>query len=201
MQFFTIVLSLVGLLTLALGAAVQNDLPYPLVPFEYTGALGGHEVQLNGTVQDIFAQMKELHPDFDVDTLPDSSVGNNANDIALDSRDVASKHHYFCWPVKGQTWERANTNVIADGINYLRKMNICNVGGQSCVRISCSYRGAIFLCNDNPDTIYPRCPYIASYASDISKNCLTSGPFNARQTCGQEFDTDGYNVIVRAADC
>lgn len=53
MQLFSL-LSLVGLLTMALGATGQettNDLPHPLVPFKYSGPIDGYDIEFNGTVQ------------------------------------------------------------------------------------------------------------------------------------------------------
>ena len=82
MQLTTLVLALAGLLTFAVasvsvnsfgvelaGPALKYPLPYPLDVFRFNGTLGGHDVQLNGTVQEIMAQMKVLHPEFDPETI------------------------------------------------------------------------------------------------------------------------------------
>lgn len=69
MQFTATVLACASLLTVAVGAAVKDpsDLPYPIVPFKYNGTLGDHDVEINGTVEEIYAKMKVLHPEFDAD--------------------------------------------------------------------------------------------------------------------------------------
>lgn len=68
MQLTRIAVDLVIFVTLALAApTTPNDLPYPVQVVQYTGFLGGYEVQLNGTVQEMYAQMQILHPDFNPD--------------------------------------------------------------------------------------------------------------------------------------
>lgn len=54
-----------------------------------------------------------------------------------------------CIPVQGQNWQRADEVVIGQGIQYLRDNHLtCWVGAHSCVRVSCSYNAAIYLCNN-----------------------------------------------------
>ncbi|KAF8864871.1 hypothetical protein BDZ45DRAFT_581397, partial [Acephala macrosclerotiorum] len=102
-------------------------------------------------------------------------------------------------------WTGAAVSTIEDGIYYLQHVNaLCNVGKRSCVRISCSYDAGIYLCNDqNWYDITPSCVYIASYAQDLINSCpsrLWNGKRWYDAVCGQEFDTDNYNVIVHYAD-
>jgi hypothetical protein len=58
----------------------------------------------------------------------------------------------ICVPVPGQPWYDTSSNVITgQGIPYLDQVtNPCNVGPGpgNCVRVSCSYSAAIYLCND-----------------------------------------------------
>jgi hypothetical protein len=57
----------------------------------------------------------------------------------------------LCMPIAGQTWDVANQLTILSGISYLRNVGIqCNTGPGpgNCVRVSCSYDAAIYLCND-----------------------------------------------------
>ncbi|CAG8957724.1 hypothetical protein HYFRA_00000060 [Hymenoscyphus fraxineus] len=70
----------------------------------------------------------------------------------------------------------------------------CHVDARTCVRIGCDTPVGIFLCSERDDTISPKCDYLASYAEDIFNRCFGVA-------CGQLFDTDGYNVLVSAADC
>ncbi|RDL34424.1 uncharacterized protein BP5553_07552 [Venustampulla echinocandica] len=200
MQFTTAALAFAGFMAVALAAVVQEaaDLPHPLVPFQYKGTLGGHDVQLNGTVEEIYAQMKVLHPEFDAE----HAIQNGTNASAITPQNVNSKSNYICKPVPGhKDWDYANGDRIAEGIRYLKGIDICDVGPQTCVRISCSWSAGIFLCNDNDHAIFPKCNYIASYAQDLIGKCSVFPVFNGFYTCGQKFDTDRYNVIVRSTSC
>jgi hypothetical protein len=57
----------------------------------------------------------------------------------------------WCYPVPGQNWDAAYANTVQDGIDFLQSNGlICDVGPGpgNCVRVSCSYNSAIYLCND-----------------------------------------------------
>ena len=84
MQFNFLIFNLIGLFTLALTTPTTlNDLPYHVEVIQYSGSLGGYEVQLNGTVQEMYAQMQILHPDFNWDSL---GLAPGINEKALTSR-------------------------------------------------------------------------------------------------------------------
>ncbi|KUJ23864.1 uncharacterized protein LY89DRAFT_726918 [Mollisia scopiformis] len=196
------ILSLFGFLSnMTLAAYLPNgsipprsmgDMTISKMTFE--GSIGDYKVQLNGSIQEIHAQMKAIYPDFD----PDTAISNQTLDIRhLGKR--SKMQPPLCYPV--QDWGRAETAPINTGIRYLNQVQaLCGVGANSCVRVSCSYRAAIYLCNDNDYGITPTCPYIASYAQDIINSCNYHRPGGNTwdwSVCGQEFDTDNYNVIVR----
>ncbi|CAG8976805.1 hypothetical protein HYALB_00012511 [Hymenoscyphus albidus] len=55
------------------------------------------------------------------------------------------------------------------------------------------------LCNDNTYAIAPTCSYLATYAEDIMEKCSEPGDPTIGTpsiSCGQQFDTDNYNVII-----
>ena len=90
MQFLYIIAGLVSLVALAVAAPTtsSNGLPYPVEVVQYSGFLGGYEVQLNGTVQEMYAQMQILHPDFN----PDSpGIAPAFEDKNLTSRNALNK--------------------------------------------------------------------------------------------------------------
>jgi hypothetical protein len=63
----------------------------------------------------------------------------------------------LCIPIKTQPWDVANQLTILSGISYLRNVGVpCNTGPGpgNCVRVSCSYDAAIYLCNDVNILIY-----------------------------------------------
>ncbi|CZR56164.1 uncharacterized protein PAC_06052 [Phialocephala subalpina] len=213
MMFATTIMALVGLSALPMALAgvaplpkglsvrTEASLPYPLGVMTVTGTVGGHEIQLNGTIQDVYAQVKKAHPDFDAGALV------NAHKLAIreDEDGLVGRNKIqpgLCCPFAGQNWNWADAGRIQEGVQYLDHVQaLCGVGPRSCVRVSCSWRSAIYLCNDNDYGITPNCGYIGSYASDLINQCVLYNPIGQGYVCGQEFDTDRYNVIVREDSC
>ncbi|RBQ71076.1 hypothetical protein FVER14953_14175 [Fusarium verticillioides] len=102
--------------------------------------------------------------------------------------------------------------------NWLRSVGgQCHVGGgpRICTRVAsnCQDGDGIFLCNDNNHAIAPSCGYLGVYVDHITNACAweVKSPPCVRQPCGpewtqylvrgQQFDSDGYNVIVAKAPC
>ncbi|KAN0098402.1 hypothetical protein V8E51_014065 [Hyaloscypha variabilis] len=174
---------------LALGPTDENT-----VPATFIGYYGEHEYTLNGTVEQVLAQLKELHPEVELKKRE------------VTSRAVLNKEMPpLCIPIRGWNWVTAYMPDIQAGVVYLDNLNTrINIGPTSCSRISCSWNGAIYLCNDNPYSIQPASPYLASYAQDLINICTTGSDDHYpdyKRTGGQEFDTDGYNIIVREDGC
>ncbi|KUJ14763.1 uncharacterized protein LY89DRAFT_720238 [Mollisia scopiformis] len=150
----------------------QSDLPHPLGAMTFDGDPCSGEDPLS---------------DFDPDTLV---ADHNSTEpvVALESRTMDGPP--LCCLVTGQDWQVCRTDVIRTGIWYLKNLNgLCGVGARSCVRISCSHNSAIYLCSD------PSCTYLAGFAQDIVNVCVWWTPI-LDYTCGQEFDTDSFNVIM-----
>ncbi|KAH6673094.1 hypothetical protein B0J14DRAFT_592401 [Halenospora varia] len=196
--------------TTVLGAAMPEGLSVRASTEGYTegamtfqGTIHGVEYSGSGSIQDMYNDFKDAHPDV---------VANNnitASGHALAERALENKAALNCCganPGPPLDWYFAENGVIRnEGIPYLQNFHgLCGVGARNCVRVSCSYDSAIRLCNDNYYDIYPNCAYIASYAADLVDRCgyfLTRGWIHVPATCGQEFDTDNYNVIVREERC
>ncbi len=105
----------------------------------------GPTVLLNGTVEEVHAELLKLNPDWDTEYLPKKSS------FRLAKRYDFTGAQYFC----GDRWPPCSTDKIVEGIRYLR-----GVGGQpingpgpgKCSRVSCSYNSAIWWCNDVSST-------------------------------------------------
>lgn len=54
--------------------------------------------------------------------------------------------------------------------------------------------------SQNDYEIDPATPYLGSYASDIINLCNIQTLGDIAYAGGQEFDTDGYNIIVRGTE-
>ncbi|KAH6680326.1 hypothetical protein B0J14DRAFT_578375 [Halenospora varia] len=215
MKLITIATSIAFLATSVLGAALPEGevSSTALVPgykngaMQFSGIIGGVKYAANGTIQQITAQFQKDHP-----VAAASLEAQAANGTDLQTRgDLQTGNKrgppLCCWKLGfGWDWDSANANDILRDADYLdavaRTGNVCGVDARTCVRIACSNQSGIVLCNDNNYPIYPQCDYMASYARDIVYACTMGIPTSRNpgadvRTCGQEFDTDNYNIIVR----
>lgn len=61
MQLSFLIFGLLGLFHRAIAVmTTDGEMPWPLKPMQFNGTLGGYDVQLNGSVQEIFAQVSSL---------------------------------------------------------------------------------------------------------------------------------------------
>lgn len=95
----------------------------------------------------IYAQFSSLYPDVVAKYGVESGNGSITTSIkSIANLDKHSKMQPpLCIPVAGQNWVRAGLGAIREGINYLNGLSGgCNFGARSCVRISCSWKSAIY---------------------------------------------------------
>ncbi|KAF7717462.1 Uncharacterized protein PECH_000489 [Penicillium ucsense] len=190
------VLSILGAALVA-GAQALNEAPiagYNIEEFswEVESAPGSEKVVLNGTVQQIVAQLREINPNFDTD-------------FGLDKADEEEQAHTESQLTKrGDSWlcnifNGARQADITNGIKYLRGVSgqpTAGPGPGNCARVSCSYAAAIWWCNDNTFTkVLPGFYNIADGAQVLKNQCWTGG---GQKFSGQLFHDDKWNVIVRA---
>lgn len=98
----------------------------------------GSTVVLNGTIQEVYTQLLDLHPNAD---LSPSTVVSKRTNLKLSKRDS----------VTCGNWPLANKGYIQDGITYLRTVAGAPRNGPgpgNCGRVSCSNNAAIWWCND-----------------------------------------------------
>lgn len=106
---------------------------------------GGDKVTLNGTVQEVHAQLLKLNPNYD----SDFPAKRSEEPSSLTKRDFKYEK-YYCWGEDGWHYsrKRGDSGDLQDGIDYLN-----SIGGTpkeapgSCGRVSCSYNMAIYWCN------------------------------------------------------
>ncbi|EPE32475.1 hypothetical protein GLAREA_07608 [Glarea lozoyensis ATCC 20868] len=215
MQFVSTLLGFLGFAALALGLpatdnsetagadpAVTVKLPYPVEPFTFNGTIDGHEVYLVGSIDEQLEHMEKTYPDFDRNNF--QAVRADIPETKHETRSVNNKVGM------GQCCDEPQMQ--SHGWNYVSSVDIsfaaaqlagyeggCPVQPHRCVFFTRSGRAGIHLCNDNTYFISPSCKYLSSYAVDIRDHCgkgfATSNGLEAR-SCGQQFDTDGYNVVV-----
>ncbi|KAI0132840.1 hypothetical protein BJ170DRAFT_592778 [Xylariales sp. AK1849] len=108
-------------------------------------------------------------------------------------------------------WQFCDLKWIEKGIDYLRNIpGECrkdarpNADHAKCSRVSCSYSAAIFYCNDNFHQVWTSCASLGDRARSIANECqyqAKSINLPEWRVVGQQFDTDGWNVIVASDDC
>ncbi|KAB8219143.1 hypothetical protein BDV33DRAFT_192139 [Aspergillus novoparasiticus] len=169
MQWTTILIALSALstqspLSQVSGAATSNPfekLRITTPTWEVEVTPGGDKVTLNGTVQEVHAQLLQLNPNYD----SDFPAKRSEEPSSLTKRDFKYEK-YYCWGEDGWHYsrKRGDSGDLQDGIDYLN-----SIGGTpkeapgDCGRVSCSYNMAIYWCNANSET-----QYLKSYATIAS---------------------------------
>ncbi|TLD19462.1 hypothetical protein E2P81_ATG07079 [Venturia nashicola] len=168
--------------------AAPSPIPgYEIVPMTWTVPNGtdGSFIKLQGTIQELDAQLARDHPHikrelvFDVDngTYTADAAANISVAAASNPRGVPSqdwREHAWC-PEPGccgyANWKRANAYHILTGVDYLKgfKHEIGVDGPNQCSRVSCSYDSAIFMCNDDGKAL-------GEAARKITANCWWTMP-------------------------
>ncbi|KAI1494719.1 hypothetical protein F5X96DRAFT_616213 [Biscogniauxia mediterranea] len=189
----TTIISFPGVLSMG------NDLPnpYQLSKITWIGSLveNGPNVSFTGhSLEDINAQVKAAFPGHILPSAPKSSMPTNV---------TKSSARIVCDQVR---YSEANYETILSGIEYLRGLSgYCQLGPTEpgaplkCSRVSCSYNSGIFFCNQNNyDTIQP-CHWFGDYAQNVLDECLD--PDTYPNIKGQDYDSDGWSVIVGGQSC
>ncbi|KAF3920636.1 hypothetical protein ABW21_db0204844 [Orbilia brochopaga] len=144
---------------------------------------GGPNVHLNGTGNQIMAQLLELNPDWKPAEIMERAVERRS------WRDRGA-----CGLVAGEV---ANGGATVENINHLRAMGeaMCGAAPYTCVGMYCNHNSALLLCNDNNYHIDRPCRYLAEGAADLFNLC------SQRDFKGQRFDSDNFNIVVRRENC
>ncbi|KAI0004703.1 hypothetical protein F4779DRAFT_621350 [Xylariaceae sp. FL0662B] len=177
---------------------------YSIVDITWKGFDGvDPEKEFTGSLESVIGQLKNiLGPNFthaDV-AKQESATKDAANPPSTNLRRICN--------VGGIG--TAEQSPIRAGIAYLASLNDTvrcsnqpppSPGQGACGRISCSWNGAIWWCNDNNHTVEFACNLFAKYAEDIVENC-SSYSGKTLYTQGQEFDDDfGINTIAALDEC
>jgi hypothetical protein len=99
-------------------------------------------VTMTGSIQQVVAQLDKLNPNWKKDF--------NFNDTAVVPSKLAKRDNFnsfFC----GGRWKGCSLSAIKEGITYLNGVTgqpRSGPGPGLCGRVSCSYKAAIWWCND-----------------------------------------------------
>lgn len=178
---------------------------------------GGRHMNFTGTIQEAIAQIAGVNPDwmeqFNFTTNLDTTLTICATTNFTTTVKTINSHaragpqlktEFYNNPLCKTDWiKSAKFDAIMDGINYLHKVKgqpSLPSGPGQCSRVSCSWNSAILWCNDNPfDFSLDAFGRIADGAWFLMKNCGQA--WGSHQTGGQAFSPDGWNVIVKYANC
>ncbi|RMX87630.1 hypothetical protein D0868_14951 [Hortaea werneckii] len=194
-----------------------SDLPLPEADMSYIGPAfdGGDDVELQGTIESVAAQLRDINPDWHpgvvgkntpskTDTAKRAEVSPNTTLLSKGFAEViADKFDQISPPLcnddlGGQRYAR--TRILSNGADYLKGLNgNCRQPPRSCGRVSCSYDAGISFCNDGNNDIYVPCAELGRRVDGIVGLCGDGG--TRMFTKGQVFDTDNWNVIAARSDC
>ncbi|KAI0593721.1 hypothetical protein F4775DRAFT_607433 [Biscogniauxia sp. FL1348] len=179
--------------------SLDNDLPnqYQLSNITWIGSLveNGPNVSFTGrSLEDINTQIEAALPGHIWPLAAKSSTPTNV---------TKSTARIVCDQVR---YGEANYEAIITGTKYLSGITgYCQLGPTepgaplTCGRVSCSDNSGIFFCNQNNyDTIQP-CHWFADYAQNVLDECLD--PDTYPNIKGQDYDSDGWSVIVGGQEC
>ncbi|KAK8030211.1 hypothetical protein PG993_011502 [Apiospora rasikravindrae] len=168
------------------GSAFNSSAPMPGIIWRGNVTVDGPIYEFNGTVQEIYAQIKKVNPAYEL--LPVSRERSSTNP-------KLSITHTECETPHGDpdNWGYAVTNEIDDGIAYLRGLTgECGATPGPCGRVSCSWDSAIAWCWNNPTGGYTlKCSELADYATEVVKQC----PYRPNEVWGETYDSAGFSVF------
>lgn len=187
------ILSLIGPYTLAapvqeLRTAAENVANRASIT--WTGRIFAErdEYTLYGDVMSLHKQIRDIRPDYDPFEF---------EELAIRNATLAKRHKSGgnCG-----TFANAYSYDVGSMLDYLGGIGgACRVDANACSRLTCVDTSGIYLCN-GPTAIAPSCLYIYGYANDIWLSC-NKGGYDGDGVSGQEWDSDGYNVVVAYANC
>ncbi|KAK3987947.1 hypothetical protein QBC44DRAFT_399507 [Cladorrhinum sp. PSN332] len=162
---------------------------------------GGPKVALNGTVQQVRAQLLEINPKYDEEFAP---IISERNAKALEETTPASPLHKRDWTVCWGRMAGARQERIIQGIHYLRGLSgeaRNGPGPRNCGRVSCDLDNSIWYCNDNNFSKSMPWFHIANAAQVLVNECTWWKDNYTPQVSGERWHDDRWFVIVTNAPC
>ncbi|KAK7928368.1 hypothetical protein PG985_005366 [Apiospora marii] len=154
---------------------------------------GGPEMNFNGTIQEVVAQIKQIKPDFSLNRT------SSASDHLSGKNDG---HEVDCWTGGSGT---ADVNYINDGIDYLHGISgNCGVSAGNagtCARISCSYNSGIWLCSNDGQEVLWSCHALGDIAQNDCFSCQGGDGNNAWCQGREKWDANNFHVDVGSDKC
>ncbi|KAK4210111.1 hypothetical protein QBC37DRAFT_293148 [Rhypophila decipiens] len=157
----------------------------------------GTIVEITGTVQDVIAELYKINPQY---LEHHFMVDDDSDKLTITHK---QDNHVICNPRPGH-WVHARYYPIQDGISYLRQIGgrpELSAGPGTCSRVSCSWKSAIWWCNDDDKPMsLDSFGDIADCAQEIVDICHKRDQWEF-YVVGQNFNDGNWNCIVRGANC
>ncbi|CCF34579.1 hypothetical protein CH063_06546 [Colletotrichum higginsianum] len=200
---FTLILALLPALSVVLA---DDDMDSPMGSKEFVPTwefepFPGEKVVLNGTIEQVVAELKEINPDyspFSSDSLAQADASFLSSTVQLP--EIYPRDKVLCNMPK---WGFVDTYSSDRGYSHLlgvRGRPRGDPGPGNCGRVSCGYKAAVWFCNDNKrHIVLDNFQEIAHMVGFIKYYCSANSPskFN-----GQAFhQTGNWNVVLRRASC
>ncbi|KAK6509079.1 hypothetical protein TWF481_003842 [Arthrobotrys musiformis] len=159
----------------------------------------GPEVNLTGTIDQIFPQLQELYPELEkAQTSADSTSGNPSFDKRA-----------FAQPVNCISGDpRADYDTIVGySIAYLKNLGnlVCEAPlGFGCARVVCvpSPAAAVLLCNQKATITKVPCKRVLEATNIMVAKCVSKSSNGKKGVRGIQNDTAGkFRVAIGAVDC
>ncbi|EHK98015.1 hypothetical protein GLAREA_05265 [Glarea lozoyensis ATCC 20868] len=188
-----LILSILGCLSVvaAVPAADTNDLPYPVAPFRasYQETPDSEPIMLEGDVHD---KVQKLRARAGLSEFSPAALPEIRSELV-----ERTQQNTFCCKDIGQPWNYAWAGCTHSAAINLSVLKDVYVEPRSCVLAHCYGEADIWVCNDNDHQIHPEAGYIAKMAVSIELTCVQTNDSHKRFSCGQQFDSQNYNVILR----
>ncbi|KAM7206551.1 hypothetical protein V8F20_002677 [Naviculisporaceae sp. PSN 640] len=158
----------------------------------------GTLVNITGPVQSVYSQLEIINPDL----VKNINASSNGTDSLFQGLKEGVRCNKSLDP-NNKWWQPAVTEYIVDRIKYLRGVPgkpEASPGPGECGRVSCSYNGAIWWCNDSKeDKTLDSFGDIADCAEQIVDLCSEELAPGRARVLGQNFmpPKDDWNCIVR----
>ncbi|KAK1598968.1 uncharacterized protein LY79DRAFT_665534 [Colletotrichum navitas] len=158
----------------------------------------GKKVVLNGTVEQVVAELAQINPDYSPFT---PALGDGG--LSLERRQKAELFPADKVLCLKPGWDYVHESEANVGISYLKTVKgrpRGDPGPANCGRVSCGYSAAIWFCNDNKHHItIESFAQIAKMVEAIEYHCTTR---RRRWYSGQAFHpTDNWNVYIHRDSC
>ncbi|KAF4446344.1 hypothetical protein FALBO_17086, partial [Fusarium albosuccineum] len=177
----------------------------PPIQWEVKAFRDGPELHLNGTIEEVRAELLSLSPNYDAD-FADQGPDDDEDRVTLEKRTDFSNANTNCdFPGNFASAPR-----IDQGIKYLRGVKgkpRMPAGPGACGRVSCGYNAGIWWCNDDKKSkTLNSFGSITDGAQRVRDKCShrfsnPGGTGDIMRVKGQAFHSTHWNVIVREIKC